>query len=251
MTISIKREPDGYAIHCSLSSDLAVLAERLQSGQKVCVYCRSFVSGLFRIPNRYKREATRYEFLDIEKCFACDDSIFAYACSYCISNFATRIRLRKGQFVTCEDCGNDFLQSSVERLSYWEYVALFGRAGWAEYGTLRAKNFGKLPRVLCARCRQKCKMRRKTYQKEITRVQGQNKRTQKRGLVSDLTIDQWLSVLDTFAWKCYYCLGEFSDMHHVIPVSAGGGTTVTNVVPVCERCNTHQWYRYKQQLLLR
>jgi 5-methylcytosine-specific restriction endonuclease McrA len=68
-------------------------------------------------------------------------------------------------------------------------------------------------------------------------VNYNNRRTQELGLVSDLTIDEWIEVLDAHGWACAYCGGEYEALDHVTPVSKGGGTTKDNVVPSCAKCN--------------
>ena len=59
--------------------------------------------------------------------------------------------------------------------------------------------------------------------------------------------------------KCYYC-GErvpvkSLTMDHVVPISRGGSTTKSNVVPCCKTCNNQkknllpqEWEQYLQQL---
>lgn len=73
---------------------------------------------------------------------------------------------------------------------------------------------------------------------EEVRVSQQNWRTAQEGLVSDLTVTQWLATLEHFQRMCAYCQAvPFTDLEHVIPVTAGGGTTWTNCVPACSQCN--------------
>lgn len=57
------------------------------------------------------------------------------------------------------------------------------------------------------------------------------------GLLATLTKKQWLEAVDHFADRCAYCGGPWSLVEHVVPVSAGGGTTAANCVPACMRCN--------------
>jgi len=75
-------------------------------------------------------------------------------------------------------------------------------------------------------------------QHEYRRVLAQNSRTRKLGLLCDLSVSEWIKILDEHNRSCVYCGGQFTDMDHVIPVSSGGGTTKSNVVPSCSRCNT-------------
>lgn len=68
----------------------------------------------------------------------------------------------------------------------------------------------------------------------------QNRRSARKAeLVSTLTQTEWQSALAHFGHRCAYC-GAFAEtlqQEHVIPLSAGGGYVVENIVPACARCN--------------
>jgi 5-methylcytosine-specific restriction endonuclease McrA len=49
-----------------------------------------------------------------------------------------------------------------------------------------------------------------------------------------LTMEQWLETLEYFNYKCAYCGGPFEILEHYL---AKAGTTVSNCVPACRRCN--------------
>ncbi|OMD20654.1 hypothetical protein BJP48_30840 [Paenibacillus odorifer] len=84
------------------------------------------------------------------------------------------------------------------------------------------------------------------------------RRDKEKNLTADLTPEQWNACLEHFDHKCAYC-GQSSDclnMEHFIPVSKGGGFTVSNIVPSCGICNSMKnasdfsiWYP-KQQFYL-
>lgn len=73
--------------------------------------------------------------------------------------------------------------------------------------------------------------------REARRVYGNIYRTKQGGLVSDLTLKEWLQVIHEHDGKCFYCGAEFQELDHVVPVTKGGGTTKSNCVPACKRCN--------------
>ncbi len=82
----------------------------------------------------------------------------------------------------------------------------------------------------------------------ITRNQNHRK-----GLVADLTFDEWNESLKHFNMKCAYC-GEVGKLQkeHVHPASLGGGFTKHNIVPACISCNQSkknlpldQWFRFQ------
>lgn len=65
-----------------------------------------------------------------------------------------------------------------------------------------------------------------------------------------LTGEQWYSTCEAFNFQCAYC-GSVTHltMDHVTPVSHGGRTSVDNIIPACQTCNSSkgskdviQWY---------
>lgn len=86
----------------------------------------------------------------------------------------------------------------------------------------------------CERCYSKKNV------KELHRVKNANRRTSVLGLESNLTFLEWLNILEEYNNSCAYCGGSYSDIDHVYPVSAGGGTTKENCVPCCGSCNSRK-----------
>ena len=75
-------------------------------------------------------------------------------------------------------------------------------------------------------------------ERERHRVQTQNYRASQLGLPATLTLEEWLQTLADFNGLCAYCMERrFEHLEHFIPIDAGGGTTIDNCVPACERCN--------------
>lgn len=84
------------------------------------------------------------------------------------------------------------------------------------------------------------------------REMAQRRRARERGVVQDLTEDEWQACLAAFDHACAYC-GQAPDptltQDHVLPITSGGGHTATNVVPACVSCNSRkhtslldEWY---------
>lgn len=74
------------------------------------------------------------------------------------------------------------------------------------------------------------------HQREILRVQFQNRRAQKEKLPGTLTLPQWIETLNYFKWSCAYCQGEYVSLEHYNPLPYGG-TTQKNCFPSCRTCN--------------
>jgi hypothetical protein len=59
-----------------------------------------------------------------------------------------------------------------------------------------------------------------------------------RGLASTLTLAQWGHLLESTEWCCAMCgSAENIEVEHMIPISRGGGHTLDNVAPMCQKCN--------------
>ncbi len=81
--------------------------------------------------------------------------------------------------------------------------------------------------------------------KELKRIRNQLRRAHNAGLEATLTLSQWLKTIDDFSGLCAYCqLQPFTQMEHFVPLSAGGGTTVGNCIPVCAECNSRKSRRH-------
>jgi 5-methylcytosine-specific restriction endonuclease McrA len=60
-----------------------------------------------------------------------------------------------------------------------------------------------------------------------------------KGLPNTFTNKDWDHAVDYFSHRCVYC-GEYTEKlqrDHFIPLSAGGGYTLGNIVPACKSCN--------------
>jgi len=75
--------------------------------------------------------------------------------------------------------------------------------------------------------------------REIGRMSENRRRAKRAQVVSDLTDEQWQTILDAAAGRCAYCGKRCNlTMDHVVPISLGGGHTASNVVAACSSCNT-------------
>ncbi len=67
-------------------------------------------------------------------------------------------------------------------------------------------------------------------------LHSQNIRAKAKGATHDLTMVQWIETLEYFHNSCAYCGGAFEVIEHYLPCEIEG-TTVSNCVPSCKRCN--------------
>lgn len=75
---------------------------------------------------------------------------------------------------------------------------------------------------------------------EKVRLMSQRGTRMRRARLGGIVIstENWRGVLEKAGNRCLYC-GAVGDLHieHFIPVSRGGQSTLTNILPACEPCN--------------
>lgn len=70
-------------------------------------------------------------------------------------------------------------------------------------------------------------------------------------LPATLTLVQWLSTLKHFSGLCAYCQRNKGTMlEHFVPITLGGGTTVSNCVPSCHTCNIRKKNKHPNEARL-
>lgn len=78
---------------------------------------------------------------------------------------------------------------------------------------------------------------------EKFRAKAKARHALKRGAtVCDLTRQQWDAIKAAYGYRCAYCGARTLALtqDHLIPLSKGGGHTVTNIVPACKPCNSRK-----------
>lgn len=66
------------------------------------------------------------------------------------------------------------------------------------------------------------------------RLYAINDAAKRAGARHDLTMEQWLETLEYFHYRCAYCGAAYEIIEHYL---AKEGTTVSNCIPACLRCN--------------
>ena len=88
---------------------------------------------------------------------------------------------------------------------------------------------------------------REVYREYCRRWQQENRersnllsriKKQRRRNAGTLTVEDWELVLEVYGRNCLACGQPGVTIDHVIPVSAGGPNVISNVQPLCGRCNT-------------
>jgi hypothetical protein len=63
--------------------------------------------------------------------------------------------------------------------------------------------------------------------------------------LQDFTGQQWLELCEQYGNRCL-CCGEVKPLtvDHVVPLSQGGTNHISNIQPLCKKCNRAKWYRF-------
>jgi hypothetical protein len=210
---------------------------KMNAGLVVCPDCNQWVEALQWIPEEYKNLAHRsfinwckvrtdYESEDERReaieYLENDKETTKYCCKNC---FTKRVKHK----------------TEIDLEEKYDYCDICGE--WVEKGTTTChrKHRKGASKHFCVKCLAIDDAEYeflKATEKERDRIYFHNKRTAALGLVSDLTIEEWLGILDYYGNRCAECEGDWTDLDHIIPVSKGGGTTKNNVRPLCKHCNS-------------
>ena len=77
---------------------------------------------------------------------------------------------------------------------------------------------------------------------ELKKIRTANYRAMESGLnISCLTYKEWISLLRKYKFSCLKC-GQHEPrivlvMDHIVPLSKGGTSDITNIQPLCQTCN--------------
>ena len=72
------------------------------------------------------------------------------------------------------------------------------------------------------------------------RVHRHKREALQRNSEGSYTKKEWLDLCKKYGNKCLRCKKEFKKLtvDHVIPISMGGTNYITNIQPLCRRCNS-------------
>ena len=76
---------------------------------------------------------------------------------------------------------------------------------------------------------------RRTRQKHL--MANRRRRSVLKGTGGDLTTTEWEELVEECGGMCVICHAPYEHMDHIIPLSKGGKHTLSNVQPLCAKCN--------------
>jgi 5-methylcytosine-specific restriction endonuclease McrA len=163
------------------------------------------------------------------------------------NSFSRQIELTKrtGYERVCRDFRNDIIKQfvAIEEISQYIETPIY-RQWIRDAFALSDEEFNKIADIVQGQQEpivqepSPIQIALRQRRSETKRVEYHLKRAETVGLPATLTLKQWLATLEYFEWKCAYCpTGTYEVFEHYTPIIHGGGTTVYNCVPACNRCN--------------
>lgn len=75
--------------------------------------------------------------------------------------------------------------------------------------------------------------------KAVAKAHSHKRNAQKQNNGGEFTADEWLMLCSEFDNKCAYCGAETKlTADHIYPLSKGGVNKISNIIPVCQSCNS-------------
>lgn len=81
---------------------------------------------------------------------------------------------------------------------------------------------------------------RRRRKPEKHRSYSAKRRTQKTEAGGSFTAAEWVDLCRQYGWKCLACgrSNRKLTVDHIIPISRGGGSNISNIQPLCKPCNS-------------
>lgn len=83
-------------------------------------------------------------------------------------------------------------------------------------------------------------------------LHSRNRRMRKKKVNGSHTLSQWLELKKKFNYMCL-CCKKFEPFitltqDHIVPISKGGSNDISNIQPLCARCNSQKYTEIKSYL---
>lgn len=80
--------------------------------------------------------------------------------------------------------------------------------------------------------------------RDLVKIYAGRSRANRKRCAGTHTLEQWISRIEYWGWRCRYCGCELTPktvtVDHSIPLSRGGTNWAANLVPACWSCNTQK-----------
>ena len=141
--------------------------------------------------------------------------------------------------VACAGCGRE-LKSAWWNQRFCSDACRFTSWAQANRPSKRAAD-GKYRRAN----KTKVAARKKTYaqaNKTRRKASWQARWARRRSNGGSFTIRQWFELCAKYGWRCLACrrMGVKLTVDHVVPVSLGGSSDISNIQPLCMTCNVRK-----------
>lgn len=102
---------------------------------------------------------------------------------------------------------------------------------------------------ICRDCSNAYNRQRYSAKQAYYSVRDAARNAAKYDVESTLTEDEWQAKLEDRGYHCIFCEEPFTDMHHLVPLGAGGANVIENVEPVCEKHHSDAHMAIRKQPL--
>jgi hypothetical protein len=155
------------------------------------------------------------------------------------TNWQKLFELDKRKMFLCDNCSKLLPRRDVIRGGYGKFYGQYCKDCCVRCPVCKTKHVGRPGQWLYPLC-EPCinSVDRSVVDEERKTLYTQSRRAHEASVPNTLTLGEWIGTLINFSWMCAYCqTSPYEHCDHFLPISLGGGTTQSNCVPACKRCN--------------
>lgn len=218
---------------------------------KICKICKRQLPNTEFHKHKRSPDRLRYECKQCRSQAKPKPVITEKACKWCrivkpLDQFYTRISKLTGSTLYYPQCKTCELERThnhrienldavkkQERLSYKRTAdkrCEYSRNYWAQHTEKRRELYREWRKRNLVRCR----------------ALSIKRKTQKIGNGGSYTAEEWIALCEKYENKCLCCgkAGIKLTVDHVLPVTQGGKSDITNLQPLCKSCNSKKYNKY-------
>jgi hypothetical protein len=168
-----------------------------------------------------------------------EDEAADFALLLAQTNWLELFELDKRKMFLCDKCGELFSRKDMVRGGNAQFWGQYCKSCCVRCPVCKIKHVGHPRQWLYPLCQQCVKsVEYSIVHKEQGKLASQLQRARREAVPDTLTLGEWIGTLINFSWMCAYCqTNPYEHCDHFLPIRHGGGTTQSNCVPACQRCN--------------
>lgn len=155
-----------------------------------------------------------------------------------LDEFSTDRRKKYGKSSRCKECKNKNTRNLYNSSETYRQYQKTKSIQWRKNNPEKVKGRKRQDPAYYA---QKAKQWREKNPERTSahyRATDARQRAKESGAGGKYTADEWLALLAQYGGKCL-CCGATEDIQadHIVPISEGGDSFITNIQPLCKACN--------------